>query len=190
MKNIKKIFFLLLLSSSIISACDYGPVDEDNIIIQSMYNYNFENNIIEKYELKNIYDIMKFVAFYIKYIPDDGKDYEQTPEETYKRRNENNKMLGDCEDHSGMFAYLADQIGIKTEIIISYDVKASKKAGKNKYHAFIYCPENDLFIETVDGDYMSYDIIQKEFPIIHSIPWSEYIWMVYNYHKLVGKYIL
>lgn len=187
-------YLIIILLVVLIPACEFmedDPTPWDCIEVGRIEDYDFDNDIIERYELENLHDSMKWVAFYTTYISDGEKtDYIQLPEETYKRRNEKNKMMGDCEDHCLILGYLADQLNLTTDVVVCYDYEASEREDREVYHAIVYCHEKDVFIESVTGDYISHEDMGLRYRIVHSIPYEEYIWMAYHYHKLVGKYVL
>jgi hypothetical protein len=172
----KKLIIILLMGLMPIFACEYE--DEKRIEVENMYDYYFENDIPE---MTSINDVIFYIRDHIEYTGDDG-EYWQLPEETYYRRNDENKMLGDCEDFVILFQYLVEtKLNIST-CLISVDLPDQED---NHAMAFV----NGIFYDIQGGKFIiQYTSLNPEIKIRHIIPYTEVIWMTYYYHHPVGKY--
>lgn len=165
----KKIIFILLLFVS--SCCCYQNEDElTNIEVGEMYDYYFENDINDFYgmELNTISRINNWVRKNIKYV-EDKQDYWKLPEETYQDKQ------GDCEDLCILIMYLVyEKLNIKLELV----------ALTNPNHVIMYNPNSNTFFDHKGNNYLK----PEELNIKWYCPYSEVIWMTYNYHDNVGQY--
>jgi hypothetical protein len=170
MKNL--LFSLILIFNLFIISCDlqYGICDEDNIKIGNIYDYSFPGSE-EIPEFQTIEEAATWMARNSVYVSDNG-DYWQTPEETFYRRNENNKMMGDCEDKAIFLCYLANKLNLDSSVVTTKNHAVTKV--ENWYYGF--------------SDYSYNKYISLNDKIIYTIPFSEIIWMTVNYHDSVGKY--
>ncbi len=175
----KKIIISFLIFLTVLPACEIIILENiDEIEVGKIENYDFENNI----KISSIEEASNYVFWNMEYTPDEN-EYWQTPEETYNRRNDKNKMLGDCEDYAIFLSFLLkNKLGVDCYIIHAY---AFQQKG---YHAFIFLPEQDKYIEPIWGDYCVKEYIQDSYNIIYLIPYEEALWMAYYYHRKVGKY--
>jgi uncharacterized protein (DUF2164 family) len=177
MKN----FIIILLLLAAIPACEIESylLQEKEIEVGNIYDYNFEGSE-EIPEFEDYYEVMTWILSNFKYTLENG-DYWQTPEETFYLRNENNKMIGDCEDFSILLQFIIEkQFNVKT---VLYIIKYSD----GSQHAVAYF-NNKFYDFTIDGNYMIYNHLTNDIEIMHVISYSEVIWMTVNYHDNVGRY--
>jgi hypothetical protein len=175
----RKIFFFILVAIIFIYGCEIQE-DLSKVDVGKIYNYDFPNDI----EVEDLGDVLAYVASNMRWVSDPlsyGGEYIQTPEETYNRKDDNGYMLGDCDDFSGMFAYLAERVGVDCEMVFA------KLWGG--LHVFCYLPREGRYIEPQRGGYISNEDIENYYTIYFHIPYEEWIWMAVNYHEMVGKYL-
>lgn len=172
MKNLT----MLILGLTIFIRCQLEVQIDDpkDIEIGTIENYDFENDI----KVKTVGAAMSYVISNIKYKRDDP-NYWQLPEETYKLK------TGDCEDFAIMLMYIMDKMNLYSELAVVNII------GTNVYHAMVYYPEKNVFIDATDDQFIGAETVEMQrFKIIYSIPYDETIWMTYYYHISVGKYTL
>lgn len=157
-------FILILLL--IIPACEY----QWDIEVESMYNYEFQNDI----QVTDLEDAVWYVAQEVEHKEEpSGIDYWQTPEETYSLK------TGDCEDKAILLMYI-----LQTKLNINSYLFLITRPNAPIGHAMAYA--DNLFIFAIE------ELMSEQFPknyILNSIvPYSEAIWMAFHYHDNVGKY--
>jgi len=186
MKNI--IIGLIIITGFFVTACELEyipgmPQADYDIEIGNIYDYDFEGSE-EIPEFETIEEILRWFGKNSEYVYETGKnDYMQTPEETFYRRNSENKMMVDCEDKVIMIQYLIKKnLGIQ-----SYLVTIKRPASKD-YHAMLYV--NNLYYEIpIKSNFIiPLEKLRNDFKIYDYIPYSEVLWMTVNYHDAVGKY--
>jgi hypothetical protein len=177
----KTLTTLLILIGLMITACDYDLIPTARPIeIGNIYDYTFEGSE-EIPEFNDINEVVRYVGKNISYTPDKN-DYWQTPEETFYRRDENNKMMGDCEDF-----VIFTQFLIESQLHISTFLAFVEFPDSKDYHAFLFT--NEYYYEVqATGYIIPLPHLRNDIKIIYIIPYSEVMWMTVNYHNNVGKY--
>lgn len=168
MKNI-----ILILSLMLLPACDY-LLQEKEIEVGTIENYDFEGSD-EIPEFKTIDEAFDYANNKRQYTKDGGIDYFQTPEETFYRLSDHNKMRGDCEDYALFFSYiLYSKLNIDSELIIIDN-------GIDN-HVLTYIPSINKYLDpTCRSDYG--ETLKKK--ILYRIPYTKAIWMAINYHEIL-----
>jgi len=182
-----KILLTALLLVGLVTACELEyipgmPVADYDIEIGNIYDYDFDGSE-EIPEFETIEEILSWFGKNSIYVYENNEDYWQTPEETFYRRNPENKMMVDCEDKVIMIQYLIKKnLGIQ-----SYLVTIKRPASKD-YHAMLYV--NNLYYEIpIKSNFIiPLEKLRNDFKIYDYIPYSEVLWMTVNYHDAVGKY--
>lgn len=180
MKNLTKSLILIvgLIFAMMMLACEL----QNDIEIGQITNYDFEGSE-EIPEFETIVDAIRWVSRNMVYVSDEG-DYWQTPEETFYRRNDENKMMGDCEDKVILLQYIIDiQFHIPSYMII---VQLPNEKGA---HAMTYV--DNFYYEIPEGEgnlIVSLPRLRDNIKIIYTIPYSKVMWMTVNYHDGVGEY--
>jgi hypothetical protein len=169
----KKLIIILLMGLMPIFACEYEDCPLCNVEVGEMNDYYFENNI----EIDWIGDAMLW-SYNIEYIADET-DYWQLPEETYESR------TGDCEDFCIMFMYL-----MKTKLNLETNLIMIEK-DNGDVHTLVYpvpfgSEKKPMYYEAVNN-FLSSTLLNS-WHIKFTIPYTEVMWMTYNYHNNIGIY--
>jgi hypothetical protein len=174
----KKLISVMVVLMGLMTACDmeYGKAEE--IEIGNVYDYDFENNIPE---MRTVDEILKYVQNNISYSfnndPDiwGVEDYWQTPEETLILKS------GDCEDFVILFQYLLEsKLNIETSMIIV-------QVENHEYRHTVAYTDN-IYYDLVDKGWPIHTKLPNRVKVIHTVPYSEIMWMTLNYHDAIGKY--
>ena len=171
----KKVFLIIIIKSLLslsVFNCEYEDPE-----IGRIEDYDFENDI----EVNSINEAVKYTFESTLYISD-RKEYWQTPEETYNRRNENSLMLGDCEDFTIFFMYLLDA-KLQTETnFVAANIKET-----NYNTALTYLPKFNIYIKPQSNTILSLEQFTEHYSIIEIYSYPETIWMTVHYHKGIER---
>lgn len=176
-----KTLLISLIFLMAVVGCDYDDIflQEKEIEVGNIYDYDFENEIPE---MGTIEDCIEYIENNMIGKPDNG-DYWQTPEETYWRITEDDKMQGDCEDISLFFQYL-----LKSKLNIDSETAIVNYNNKNTNHVVVFYDNKFYDIQVNLGITYILDELLPRTKLLFLIPYSESLWMAVNYHDTIGEY--